>query len=74
MAHTWKHKKMEEVLEKHPNVKKFAKSKKKDKTTRHEVEYSIDLGELEDQGYDVRGLYKGTTLGKLEKRLSKKKF
>jgi hypothetical protein len=74
MAHTWKHKKDEEALERFPKVKAVTKSKKKNKSRHHEVEYEIDLGELEEAGYDVRNLFKGTSLEQLEKRLEKKKF
>lgn len=74
MAHTWKHKKDEEALHKYPRVKKFMKSTKKDKTAQHIVDYSIDLGELAELGYDVEGLYRGVALDDLEKRLAKKKF
>lgn len=74
MGHTWKHKKMEEVLEKYPIVNKHTKRKKKNRAVQYEVDYIIDLGELADKGYDVEGLFKGTSLANLEKQLEKKKF
>jgi len=67
MSHTWKHKQEQKALEKFPQVKKRVKKDKRGKTF-------IDLGELADAGYDIEGLFKGTSLAEIEKRLSKKKF
>lgn len=72
MSHTWKHKQEEEALAKYPEVSKRMQRIKKNKTG--DVQYEIDLGELADKGYDVEGLFKGTSLANLEKRLGKKKF
>lgn len=74
MAHTWKHKKDEEALEKFPKVNKRIKRTKMSKKKDYKIQYDLDLGELADEGYDVKGLFKGTSLSNLEKRLEKKKF
>jgi hypothetical protein len=74
MAHTWKHKQEQKSQAQYPRTKKLITSKKRGKGKHAQVEYSIDLGELADAGYDVEGLFKGTSLAEIEKRLSKKKF
>lgn len=67
MAHTWKHKKDEEAMSRYPKTRSKMKKNKKGELT-------LDLGELADQGYDVKNLFKGASLAEIESRLNKKKF
>lgn len=67
MAHTWKHKKDEEAMSRYPKTHSKMKKNKKGELT-------LDLGELADQGYDVRGLFKGASFAEIERRLNRKKF